>query len=29
MNYVRISVGIADERLEEALDRLKTWYASR
>jgi len=27
-NYVRMSVGIADDRLEEALDRLKRWYAS-
>ena len=29
MNDVRISVGISDERLEAALDRLKSWYASR
>ncbi len=28
-NYVRISVGIADERLEEALDRLKKWYGNQ
>lgn len=27
--YVRISLGIADERLEQALDRLKKWYGSR
>jgi LL-diaminopimelate aminotransferase len=27
--YIRISLGIADDRLEIALDRLKTWYASR
>ncbi len=29
MNDVRISVGVADARLEEALNRLKSWYASR
>jgi LL-diaminopimelate aminotransferase len=27
--YVRISLGIADDRLEEALERLKKWYGSR
>jgi LL-diaminopimelate aminotransferase len=27
--YVRISMGVADDRLEEALERLKNWYASR
>lgn len=27
--YVRISLGVPDERLNLALDRLKTWYASR
>jgi LL-diaminopimelate aminotransferase len=27
--YVRMSISIADERLEEALERLKVWYASR
>jgi LL-diaminopimelate aminotransferase len=27
--FVRISLGVADERLELALDRLKQWYASR
>jgi LL-diaminopimelate aminotransferase len=27
--YVRISLGIPDQRLEIALDRLKNWYASR
>ncbi len=27
--YVRLSVGIADERLEEALERLTNWYAAR
>ncbi len=27
--YVRISLGIADERLEEALERLKKWYGSQ
>ncbi len=25
--YVRLSVGVADERLDEAIDRLKRWYA--
>ncbi len=29
VNYIRISLGISDERLEEALDRLKSWYASQ
>lgn len=29
VNYVRISLGIADHRLEEALDRLEKWYTSR
>ena len=29
VNDVRISVGISDDRLETALDRLKSWYASR
>ena len=28
-NYVRFSVGVADDRLEEALARLKKWYTSR
>ncbi len=28
-NYVRISVGVADQRLEQALERLKRWYAAR
>lgn len=28
-HYVRISVGITDERLEAALERLTTWYAAR
>jgi LL-diaminopimelate aminotransferase len=28
-NYVRISIGIPDKRLDEALARLKTWYDSR
>ncbi len=28
-NYIRMSVGIADKRLEEALDRLQQWYATR
>ncbi len=27
-NYVRLSVGIPDDRLEEALARLKKWYAN-
>lgn len=27
--YVRISLGVPDERLSVALDRLKSWYASR
>ncbi|MCC6803935.1 MAG: aminotransferase class I/II-fold pyridoxal phosphate-dependent enzyme [Anaerolineae bacterium] len=27
--YVRISLGIADDRLEQALERLKKWYGSR
>jgi LL-diaminopimelate aminotransferase len=27
--YVRISLGVADERLQIALNRLKSWYASR
>lgn len=27
--YIRISLGVVDERLELALDRLKRWYASR
>lgn len=27
--YVRISVGIEDNRLQEAIARLKTWYANR
>ena len=27
-NYVRLSVGIPDNRLEEALARLKKWYVS-
>lgn len=27
--YVRLSLGITDERLEEALDRLEQWYTSR
>lgn len=27
--YVRMSLSIHDERLEEALERLKVWYASR
>lgn len=27
--YVRISLGIANDRLEQALDRLKKWYGSR
>ena len=25
-DYIRISLGIADNRLEQALDRLKSWY---
>lgn len=29
MNYVRISLGTPDARLQEALDRLEKWYASR
>lgn len=28
-DYVRISVGISDARLDEALDRLKRWYAAK
>ncbi len=28
-NYVRFSIGIADDRLEEALTRLKKWYSAR
>lgn len=28
-SYVRLSVGISDERLEQALERLKSWYTSR
>lgn len=27
--YVRISLGVPDDRLSAALDRLKSWYASR
>ncbi|MCA0453042.1 MAG: aminotransferase class I/II-fold pyridoxal phosphate-dependent enzyme [Chloroflexi bacterium] len=27
--YIRISLGISDERLEAALERLKTWYPNR
>jgi LL-diaminopimelate aminotransferase len=29
MNYVRISLGTPDARLQEALDRLEKWYVSR
>lgn len=29
MNYVRISLGTPDVRLQEALDRLEKWYVSR
>lgn len=29
MNYVRISLGTPDTRLNEALDRLEKWYSSR
>jgi LL-diaminopimelate aminotransferase len=28
-DYVRISIGVADDRLEEALDRLMAWYKNR
>ena len=28
-DYVRISLGVPDDRLEIALERLKTWYAQR
>jgi LL-diaminopimelate aminotransferase len=28
-NYVRFSLGVEDDRLDEALHRLKMWYASR
>jgi LL-diaminopimelate aminotransferase len=28
-DYIRLSVGIADDRLEEALYRLKKWYSSK
>ncbi|NDJ62129.1 MAG: aminotransferase class I/II-fold pyridoxal phosphate-dependent enzyme [Chloroflexi bacterium] len=27
--HVRISLGVPDERFDEAIDRLKTWYSSR
>ena len=27
--YIRISVGIEDDRLDEAIHRLKTWYSER
>jgi aspartate/methionine/tyrosine aminotransferase len=27
--YVRISVGISDERFEESLNRLKVWYSAQ
>jgi LL-diaminopimelate aminotransferase len=29
MRYVRMSLTIAEDRLEEALERLKVWYANR
>jgi LL-diaminopimelate aminotransferase len=27
--YIRISVGVSDERFEESLDRLKVWYSAQ
>jgi aspartate/methionine/tyrosine aminotransferase len=27
--YVRFSVGVPDDRLDEALDRLQRWYGKR